>query len=148
MPHLEFQTYAGQIFWLAVCFILLYAVLSTLVIPKISGVIESRGASIADNLKVAEEAKNEAERLSAHHDKLLSETGEKARKMIDESTAKARTLLDKKRAELTVKLDVKLEKAEKEILKVEKESIAAIDKLSGELANAIVSKFSSDSRAA
>ena len=141
MPHLEFQTYAGQIFWLAVCFILLYAVLSAFVLPKISGVIESRGNAIGDNLKVAEEAKNEAERLSTHHDKLLTETGEKARKMIDESTGKARIMLEKKRAELMTKLDAKLEKAEKEIAKVEKESMTAIDKLSDELANAIVSKF-------
>ena len=61
MPHLEFQTYAGQIFWLAVCFILLYAVLSAFVLPRISGVIESRGAAIAENLQIAEGLKSIAE---------------------------------------------------------------------------------------
>jgi len=148
MPHLEFQTYAGQLFWLAVCFILLYAVLSAFVIPKISGVIETRGASIAENLGEAELAKNEAERLAAHHEKLAHESGEKARKMIEESTQKAKAAVEKKRAALSIKLDEKLEKAEKEIAKIEKDSMLAVGKISGELTDMIISKFTSNSRAA
>ena len=141
MPHLEFQTYVGQLFWLAVCFVLLYAVLSAFVIPKIAGVIETRGASIADNLSEAENAKNQAEKLAAQQEKLAIESGEKARKMIEESMAKAKVAVDQKRAALSLKLDDKLAKAEKEIAKIEKESLTAIDKVSGELADLIISKF-------
>lgn len=141
MPHLEFQTYAGQLFWLAICFILLYAVLSAFVLPKIANVIETRGASIAENLAAAEAAKNQAEKLAAQQEKLAVESGEKARKMIEESSAKAKQAVEQKRAALALKLDDKLAKAEKEIAKIEKESLDAIEKVSSELTDLIVSKF-------
>ncbi len=141
MPHLEFQTYAGQLFWLAVCFVLLYAVLSAFVLPRIAGVIETRGAAIAANLGEAEKAKDEAEKLAASHEKMAAESAEKARKMIDESMHKAKSAIEQKRAALSLKLDDKLAKAEKEIAKIEKESMAAVDKVSGELTDMIISKF-------
>ena len=141
MPHLEFQTYAGQLFWLAVCFILLYAALSAFVLPKISGVIESRGNTIAHNLTEAEAAKIQAETISAQFEKLSQESGEKARKMIEESSAKAKAAVEQKRAVLSAKLDDKLAKAEKEIAKIEKDAMIAVDKVSGELTDLIISKF-------
>ena len=143
MPHLEFQTYAGQLFWLALCFIVLYAALSTFVLPKISGVIEARGNTIAHNLTEAEAAKIQAERLSAQHEKLAIDSGEKARKMIEESSQKAKAAVEQKRAALSLKLDDKLAKAEKEIAKIEKEAMLAVDEVSGELTDLIISKFNS-----
>lgn len=141
MPHLEFHTYAGQLFWLAICFILLYVALSALVLPRISNVIESRGKMIADDLAEAETLKNKAVELNASQEKLLAETGEKARKLIDEQTAKAKAAAEKKRTELSAKLDEKLAKAEKEIAKIEKQSVSAIEEMSEDLSKLIVAKF-------
>jgi len=141
MPHLEFHTYAGQLFWLSICFVLLYAVLSAFVIPRIAGVIETRGNAIAENLSEAEGAKDQAEKLAVQQEKLAAESLEKARKMMEESSLKAKAAVDQKRAALSLKLDDKLAKAEKEIAKVEKESLVAVDKISAELTDMIISKF-------
>lgn len=144
MPHLEFHTYAGQLFWLAISFVLLYVILWRAVLPRISGVLESRGKVIADDLEKAENLKNEAELVTGKYEKLISETGEKARKLIDESSAKAKGAIEKKRAELSKQVDEKLAKAEKEISKIEKESITVVEKLTGDLSEQIVKKFTKE----
>lgn len=144
MPHLEFHTYAGQLFWLAVTFVVLYFTLSRVVLPRISDVLETRGKIIADDLEKAETLKDEAETVSAKQEKLIRETGEKARKMIDESSAKAKAAVDKKRAELTSKLDEKLAKAEKEIAKIEKESVSVIETISADLSKKVADKLSKE----
>ncbi len=141
MPHLEVHTYTGQIFWLAVCFILLYVVMWKAVLPAISGVVETRGKVIADDLDAAESLKNQAEAVEKKYETLLVETRERAHKLIDESSQKTRVVIEKKRAELSAKLDEKVAKAEREIASIEKASIAAADKVSDELAQAIITKL-------
>lgn len=141
MPHLEFHTYAGQLFWLAISFVLLYVILWRAVLPRISGVLENRGKLIAEDLEKAETFKNEAELAIAKQEKLITETGEKARKLIDESSAKAKTAIEKKRAELNKKLDEKLAKAEKEIANIEQESLKAVEKMTDGLAKQVVEKI-------
>ena len=141
MPQLAFNTFAGQLFWLAITFIALYIVVSKVILPRISGVLENRGSLISTELSKAEAFKNQAEKLSAENDKHVTDTSAKARALIEESSNKAKAVVDKKRVELQFRLDDKLAKAEKEIAKIEKESMLAVDKVSAELTSMIVNKL-------
>ena len=63
MPQFaQVDTFASQIFWLVVSFAILYILLSKVVIPRISTVLENRQQKIASDLKRAEEARAEERR--------------------------------------------------------------------------------------
>ena len=141
MPHLDFSTFAGQIFWFAVSFVVLYQIVSRTVLPTIGGVLEDRGKHIASDLEKAETATNEAESVEETYKKSLAESSERARNLIEESSKKAKEKLDAKRLDLAKKLDEKIKKAEVEISKINKESEEVVEKISAELAKEIANKI-------
>ena len=144
MPHLQFSTFAGQIFWLVLFFTLLYIIVARVILPTISGVVEARGKVVSNDLADAETAKNAAEVTQKKYDKLLAENSEKARKLIDDSSAKAKAALEAKRSELSKKLDEKMKKAEKDIAKLNVEAEEVVAAVSEELAKNIVQKISTN----
>ena len=141
MPQLDFATYAGQLFWLAISFVTLYVLVSRLILPSIGNVVDARANNIASNLDEAEKANNQADETDAKAQKMLTESSNKARGLIAESSAKAKAKMEVKRAELATKLEQKIKKAEEEIAKIEKESEDVVAKLSGELASGIANKI-------
>src|SRR5688572_14060412 len=141
MPQLDFATYTGQLFWLAVSFVVLYLLVSRIILPSIADVVEVRAKHIADDLNKAESLKDQAEDADKKAAKILAESSNKARGSIAESAAKAKTKIEAKRAELAGKLDQKIKKAESDIAKIEKESADVIEKLSGELAAEIAGEI-------
>lgn len=141
MPQLDFSTFPGQIFWLAVTFVLLYIISSRLVLPRVSEVLENRNAHIAGDLDKAENMKLEAETVETKTDKTLHTASEEARAIIDESNEKVSMKLEKKRAELNVKLDKKMETAEKHIAEIEAESERVIKKISNDISKIMEEKL-------
>jgi F-type H+-transporting ATPase subunit b len=61
LPQFDPQWWPSQIFWLAVCFFFLYAVLSAFVLPAIGGTLETRRQKVEGDLANAEQLKNQAE---------------------------------------------------------------------------------------
>lgn len=61
LPQFEPEWFASQIFWLGVCFALLYVIFAKKTLPTISGVIENRKNHIQSNLDAAEKLTTEAD---------------------------------------------------------------------------------------
>ena len=78
MPQFDVTTYPSQIFWLIVCFAALFFVLSKLLIPKISEVLQVRQEKIEDDLMRAEKLKNEAADVLEAYNKAIAEARGKA----------------------------------------------------------------------
>jgi F-type H+-transporting ATPase subunit b len=78
LPQLDVQTYASQIFWLIVSFIVLYFLVSKVAMPRISEVLEERQERIEDDLDKAETLKKEAYLVKIEYEKALSSAREKA----------------------------------------------------------------------
>jgi F-type H+-transporting ATPase subunit b len=53
--------YPNQLFWLAVSFALLYFIVSKLIVPNVSQVLETRDTAIKTAIRAAEHARHEAE---------------------------------------------------------------------------------------
>lgn len=141
MPQLDFATFPGQLFWLAVSFVILYILASRIMLPKIADVVEARAKYIADDIDKAETLTNQAEQAEKNAAKILAESSDKARNLIAESSSKAKAKMDTKRAELSEKLEQKIKKAEIEITKIEKQSIEVVDAVSAELSVEIANKI-------
>jgi len=61
MPQLDYHTFVPQLVWLAISFVVLYALMSRLALPKVKAVIEGRRHHLDDDLGRAAALKEEAE---------------------------------------------------------------------------------------
>ena len=82
LPQLDIATYASQIFWLVVTFVVLYFLVSRIAVPRISNVLEERQDRIADDLDRAERLKNDAEQVRAEYEKALRDARDRAHSLM------------------------------------------------------------------
>ena len=78
LPQLDIETYASQIFWLIVSFIVLYFLVAKIAMPRIAEVLEGRQERIEDDLDKAETLKKEAYLVKVEYEKALSSAREEA----------------------------------------------------------------------
>jgi F-type H+-transporting ATPase subunit b len=70
-PPFASETFGGQLLWLAITFVVLYTLLSRLVLPRLSGIIENRRTMIAGDLDEAAAMKSRAEEAGSAYEKAL-----------------------------------------------------------------------------
>ncbi|MEM7652346.1 MAG: F0F1 ATP synthase subunit B' [Pseudomonadota bacterium] len=85
MPQFDPSSFASQIFWLVIVFGILYLLLKTLAIPKISDVVDARARRIEDDLDQAARLKTEAETVLAAYEKALADAHKEARSILQEA---------------------------------------------------------------
>lgn len=73
MPQFDPSSFASQIFWLIILFAVLYKILTSLVLPRMTATLELRQRTVSDNLKRAEISKAEAEEVLAAYEKALAD---------------------------------------------------------------------------
>ena len=95
-PQLDIETYASQIFWLIVTFIVLYFLVAKIAMPRIAEVLEGRQERIEDDLDKAETLKKEAYLVKVEYEKALSSAREEAH----EATRRAQDEIAKHSAEV------------------------------------------------
>ena len=96
LPQLDIATYASQIFWLIVTFIVLYFLVAKIAMPRIAEVLEGRQERIEDDLDKAETLKKEAYLVRIEYEKALSSAREEAH----EATRRAQEEIAKHGAEV------------------------------------------------
>lgn len=142
MPQFaQVDTFASQIFWLVVSFAILYILLSKVVIPRISTVLENRQQKIAADLKRAEEARAEAEAALAEYQKALDASRAEAQAFLraeGDKLAKAQA----KRADKTAEeIAVKIADAETRIAAAKEQAMAGLKDVASEAAEAALEKL-------
>lgn len=142
MPQFaQVDTFASQIFWLVVSFAILYILLSKVVIPRISTVLENRQQKIASDLKRAEEARAEAEAALAEYQKALEASRAEAQAFLraeGEKLAKAQA----KRADKTAEeIAAKIADAETRIAAAKEQAMAGLKDVASEAAEAALEKL-------
>jgi len=89
LPQLDVTTFASQLFWLVISFAVLYAVISRIAVPKISGVLADRAGRIKGDLDQAALAKANSDAAIANYEKALAEARTRALKLGDEMRSSA-----------------------------------------------------------
>tara|TARA_B100001057_G_scaffold136236_1_gene135870 strand:- start:4334 stop:4954 length:621 start_codon:yes stop_codon:yes gene_type:complete len=96
LPQLDVETYASQVFWLIITFIVLYFLVAKIAMPRIAEVLEGRQERIEDDLDKAETLKKEAYLVRVEYEKALSSAREEAH----EATRRAQEEIAKHGAEV------------------------------------------------
>src|SRR3712207_5473926 len=77
-PPFQRETFASQLFWLALAFVVLYLLMSRVALPRVGGIIADRKARIAADLAEAERARAESEAAAAGYEKSLADARARA----------------------------------------------------------------------
>lgn len=88
MPQMDVSTYASQLFWLAVTFLVLFVIFSKKTLPDISGVLEKRETLIRNDVEGAETMRREAEAAKEAYEQLMGDSrAQSSRLMADAAEA-------------------------------------------------------------
>ena len=141
LPQLDITTWPSQLFWLVVTFVIGYFLISLLVAPSISSVLENRSAKISDDLEAAKRAQDNAKDVYNYYEETLRE----ARSLAAIATAKA---LEEAKAEtashntaINKKLAASAKKAETRLSEVRDEALSSLEDLATETSQKIIAEL-------
>jgi F-type H+-transporting ATPase subunit b len=89
VPQLDVASFAPQLIWLAITFILLYLLMAKLALPRVATVLEERAKRIEDNLEKAEGLKREAEAAREAYEKMVAQSRAKASSLTAQAVERA-----------------------------------------------------------
>ena len=141
MPQLDFATYASQLFWLAVTFIVLYLLMSKLGLPRVHSVIEARRKRIDDDLGRASEIKNEAEAAMAAYQRTLAEARAQAQAAVRERTERFAAEAAERQRQVSAALGEQTKAAEQQIVAAKERAFADIRNVAVEVARSVSEKL-------
>ncbi len=114
-PQLNHETFASQLFWLAIIFFVFYLLMARRTIPRIREVLEKRQTQITHDLDAAEKAKADAEKARQHYTKDLATARDRAAKLIADAQADISTIITAEQHRLDQKLARSLQEADARI---------------------------------
>lgn len=138
LPQLDFNTFPSQIFWLVVCLVVLYFLMTKIALPRIATVLEERADAIADDLDRAEELKQMAVQAEAAYEAALQAARIKAQGIAAETRAGIQKELDAAMAKADAEIAARTAEGEKRIGEIRDSALAAIDEVANDTAMAIV----------
>ncbi len=140
-PPFATETFGGQLLWLAITFVVLYTLMSKLVLPRLTGIIENRRAMIAKDLDDASAMKTRAEEAGTAYDKALAEAKGRAQTLAQETRAKLSAESDAQRKALEADLNARLAESEATITARKAEAMGHVRGIARDTASAIIERL-------
>ncbi|MCW5682032.1 MAG: F0F1 ATP synthase subunit B' [Xanthobacteraceae bacterium] len=140
-PPFQGETFPSQIFWLVICFVALYVLLSRVALPRLGKAIEHRKGRIESDLDAANRARNESEAAQAAYEKALADARAKAQALASETNAKLAAESEEQRKSLEAGLKSKLDAAEKQVATTKSAAMANVRTIAVDTAGLIVERL-------
>lgn len=144
LPQLDTTTFASQLFWFLISFMILYFVISRIAAPKIGGVIADRAGRIKGDIDAAAKAKRDSEAAIAGYDKALADARAKALKASDELRNTVNAEINAKNDVAAKQLAADTAKAESRIAEMRKNAMARVGDVARETAADVIAKLTSE----
>jgi F-type H+-transporting ATPase subunit b len=140
-PPFDPQTFAPQLVWLVIAFVLLYALMAKWALPWVGAIIESRQKRIADDLAEAGSLKQQSDAAVAAYEKALAEARARAQVIANETRDQQQAAAEARRKTLEDELNRKLADAEKTIAATKQAAMANVRGIAADAARAIVERL-------
>lgn len=141
IPHMDVSTFPSQLFWLTICFGLLYLIMSRVALPQIQDILNRRQSTVTNNLEKSAKLRDEAEDIQIAYDKALRQADNHAQDFLNNSIDE---LNKKNAAELSKSMDSivdKIQKAEADIAKQRDKAIKEAEKIANDVASVLTEKI-------
>ncbi len=127
MPQLEVSTFVSQIFWLIVCFSVLYYLLSRKALPRVAEVLETRADRIRADLDEAQRLRKDAEEAMSAFESVMAKAQAKAQSRVAETQAKLQDEASEAQGKLEAKLAKQIADAEERIANAKADALKELD---------------------
>lgn len=140
-PPFQRETFASQLVWLTLTFVLLYVLMAKVALPRVGSIIETRRARMADDVAEADRLKGESDAALAAYEKALADARTRAQSLASETREKQAAEAAQTRKALEGRLNAKLAEAEKAIAATKSTAMANVRGIAVEAAAAIIQKL-------
>lgn len=141
LPQLEASLYPEQLFWLTLCFPLLYVLMRWLAVPAVQRVQNARHEVLRADLDAAAEASEAAKVLQARYEKALADARAKAQATVNEIVASAMEEAAARQAGQQEALEKRVAEAEEKIAAMRDSAFREVQSAAVDLAGAVVEKL-------
>ena len=140
-PPFDSHTFASQLIWLAVTFVLLYLLMAKIALPRVGGIIAERQKRVEDDLAQANSFKTQSDAALAAYEKALADARNRAQSIANDMREKQSAEADSVRKKLEGQLNVKLAEAEKAITTTKQAAMVNVRGIATDAAKAIVERL-------
>jgi F-type H+-transporting ATPase subunit b len=140
-PPFEAQNFPSQLLWLAVTFVLLYALMSRIALPRIGSILADRSKRIADDLAGAQRFKEQSDAAHAAYEKSLADARARAQAIAAETHAKQAAAAEATNKRLEAQLHERLAAAEQSIAATRTAAMGNVGAIAADTASAIVERL-------
>jgi F-type H+-transporting ATPase subunit b len=140
-PPFNAHTFASQLVWLALFFILLYVLMAKWALPQVGRVIENRQKRIADDVAAAGKLKAQSDEAVEAYEKALNDARARAQAIANETRDRQAAEADAARKKIEEELNGKLIEAEKTIAATKRAAMANVRSIAQDTAAAIVERL-------
>jgi F-type H+-transporting ATPase subunit b len=141
MPQLDTSTYSSQLFWLVVCFLSLYFILSYIALPKIKRVLLNREETFEEKINQASLYRETAENLLSEYEETLSQAREEAQRRLRSIIVATSSEVANKRKDLLDKINDRLHLADQDLYRARLEVGSQIHSIAEDVAAEILKKL-------
>ncbi len=140
-PPFEARHFPSQLLWLTVTFILLYALMSRVALPRIGSIFAERSKHIGSDLAAAQRFKEQSDAAQAAYQKSLADARARAQAIAGETRAQQAAAADATNKSLEAQLHERLAAAERSIAATRAAAMGNVGSIAAETAAAIVERL-------
>jgi F-type H+-transporting ATPase subunit b len=140
-PPFQRDTFASQLVWLAITFVLLYALVAKAALPRVGGIFAARRQKTEADLDAARQRREEADAALAAYEKALADARTHAQGIESETHSRLTAEADQRRKALETELNGKLAEADKAIAATKQAAMANVRGIAAEVTATIVERL-------
>jgi F-type H+-transporting ATPase subunit b len=140
VPQLVVSTFAPQLVWLAITFVILYLLMAGIGLPRVGGAIEARRRRVDDDLARAAQLKSEAEAVLAAYQETLAKARAEAQAAIKETTDRMAAEAAERQRRLRETIVRQTAEAEKQIAAAKQRALSEMHGIATEVARSVTEK--------
>ena len=140
-PPFNKETFASQLVWFVIFFVILYVLIGRFAIPRIGGIIEARRGRIEGDLAEANRLKEQSDAALKSYEKSLADARGRAQALANETRDKLSAEAEARRKALEGQLNLKLTEAEKTIATTKTAAMTNVRGIAVDTATAIVERL-------
>ena len=140
-PPFNPHTFASQLVWLAIAFVVLYVLMSRLALPRIGKIIDDRDATIKGDITEAGKLKAQSDEAVAAYEKALADARGRAQAIANETREKQAAAAETARKATEDRLNAKLAESEKAIATTKAAAMSNVRGIASDAARSIVERL-------
>ncbi len=140
-PPFQTENFPSQLVWLAVTFVLLYALMAKVALPRIGAILAERSKRIADDITAAQRLKERSDAAHATYEKALADARTRAQGIANATRERQAAEAEETNKRLEAELHERLAAAEQSIAATRTAAMSNVGTIASDTAAAIVERL-------